>query len=338
MSTPAASAMGDAGRAAGGPAGGGQTQQQPGGGGPAGGGQTQQPPAGGGKPFWDALVPANDAELRPWLAAKNFGTPIDLFKAHRTLETEAQTLRSVKAYPATIEQDGSIKAGDENAIRAWRQFAGVPEKPEAYNIPMPEGSPFPQLKEGMAKIFHDAGVPPAMATRLAIGYNETLGKLQQAYEAHENAESERGLQALRDEWGANFGERAAIADRGWRFLQAQYARLNPGADGKPGQLSDTQKRVLESSLGTPTFMKLMNAIGAGNKEGSFAGDPNLNQGGFQGGESELDQQIDRIYKDRSEGKITDHEWRTTKEAEYMKLLEAKAQRQQAALMAAGGGR
>lgn len=291
MSTPAAAAMNDANAAAAAPAGG-----APAAGAPA------AAPAANASQFWSTWTTPEQKETRDWIANKNFADPFTLAKTAQGLEREAATLRSAKGYPSDVKNaDGSITAADPNARKAWNTAVGVPETPDKYDIPVPETNPYPQFKQFMAEEFHKAGVPAAMATQLAKGYESAVGKMEAQLRESENTQSQLGLKELENTWGAQYQERMAFAKRGQEWLAKET-----------GGLSELQLRGMESLLGTPKFLAAMWKLGAGNKEGSFAGGDGGSR--FTGGASEAQTRLDQITAERSAGKINDHQFREMSKA------------------------
>lgn len=303
MSTPAANVLsgsGAGGAAAG--AGGGAPAGAGGAGGAGAGAGGGAPAAGGGgaansSQFWSGWAAPEQKETRDWIANKNYADPFTLAKSAHQFERDAAALRASKGYPVDKPgADGKV-VRDENAWRAWNTAVGVPESPDKYEIPVPDNNPYPQFKQYMAEAFHQAGVPAAMATQLAKGYESAVGRMETQIREQENTASQQALAELEHSWGAQYQERIALAQRGQAWLSKEVGGLN-----------EIQMRTLESVLGTAKFMSAMWKIGAGNTEGRFAG----GDGGgtrFAGGASEAQARWDQIMADRAAGKINDHQWR-----------------------------
>lgn len=292
MSTPAAEVLSGANAGGATPAasGGGAAAAVPGGAAPSGAtgaaaNQTQ---------FWSTWNAPEQKETREWVANKNYADPFTLAKTAQTLEREAATLRAGKGYP-TPGADGKV---DPNAQKAWNTLTGVPETADKYDIPVPEGNPYPQFKGFMQEALHKAGVPAAMAPALARGYEEAVQKMEAQIRETENTQSAAQLAELQNTWGAQYQERVALAQRGKEWLSKEV-----------GGLSDIQMRTLESVLTTPKFMAAMWKLGAGNGEARFAGNNADGGGAFQGGASQAQGRVDQIMAERSAGTIKDHQWR-----------------------------
>jgi hypothetical protein len=270
-----------------------------GGAGPAGGGA-------GGQPFFDSWLPAaapEAKEARDWLANKNFADPATLVKSYRETEREAATLRAaanLKAYPAdkVDPTTGSVTKADPTQVAAWRTSMGVPATPAEYKLEIPANAPYPQFTGYLSEILHEAGVPAAMAPKLAAGYEAAVAKLETELRAKEDTESAAALKSLETEWGANYQERVSLASRGKEWLSREVGGLN-----------DVQMRTLESVLGTPKFMAAMWKIGAGNREIPFPGQDGGGARPFQGGASQAQADYSQLQADRAAGKISTEEYR-----------------------------
>src|SRR5205807_6366767 len=140
-------------------------------------------------------------------------------------------------------------------------------------------------------------------------------RLETELRAQEDTKSTEGLRQIERDWGAQYKERMALADRARAWIAKEA-----------GGLSDIQMRTLESVLGTPQWLSMLWKIGAGNTEAAFAGDGG-SPGSFKGGQSEAQARLDQITADRTAGKINDHQWReiNKKGGEYDQLIALIAQ-------------
>lgn len=251
--------------------------------------------------FWKDWAAPEQKETRDWIANKNYADPFTLAKTAHGLEKEAATLRTavnVKAYPTDIKNpDGTVKKADENAVKAWNTAMGVPATAADYKLEIPANAPYPQFTGYLSEVLHAAGVPPAMAPKLAAGYEAAVSKLETELRTQEDAKSQADLKQLESEWGSNYQERVALGKRGKDWLAKEV-----------GGLSDQQMRTMESVLGTAKFMSLMWKFGEGNKEPSFAAS-NGNAKGFEGVASAAQAEYDGLMADRTAGKISDYQWK-----------------------------
>jgi hypothetical protein len=295
MSTPAAQAAADAAAAAAAGGGGsapaaGATPAVPGAG--AGG----APPAANPPKFWESWATPELKETREWVANKNYGDIQTLAKSAHQFERDAAALRAGKGYPvATTKPDGTVVPPDPQALRAWDIATGVPESADKYDLPVPADNPYPQFKTFMSEELHKAHVPAGMATEVARGYERAVQRMEAEIRAQEDATSQQGLAAVKAEWGAQYQERMALADRARAWIAKEAGGLN-----------DTQMRVLESVMTTPKFLGMLYKIGAGNSEARFAGGDDA--GGFAGGATEAQARLAELQANRAAGKISNFEW------------------------------
>lgn len=273
------------------------------------GGSNGAPPAGS-QGFWSGWTQPEQKETRDWAANKAYADPYVLARSARDWEREAATLRAGKGYPEDKPGADGKPARDENAWKAWNALVGVPEKADQYDIPLPENNPYPQFKAYMAEELHKAGVPARMAPALARGYESAVARLETELRAQEDAKSTEGLRQIEQEWGANYRERMAVADRARAWIAKET-----------GGLDEVQMRTLEAVLGTPKWLTMLWKIGSGNQEAVFAGDGGSPRS-FQGGASEAQARLDQITADRASGKLSDQAWRelTKKGGEYDALV------------------
>lgn len=254
-------------------------------GGATGGGSLPTAPSTG---WWDTV---KDTEVKTWLANKKYPDAESALKSHWGLER----LMGAEKAGRTV-----VLPKDENDAEGWKTLAskiGVPDSPEGYKLPMPEGA-----DEGFAKTaakwFHEAGVPPRAANKIAEQWNAFIGEQVKAGETAERAESEKQMGALEKEWGNEFGAKRELAQRGYREFAKQF-----GLDDKAAL------ERAESVLGAANLTKLFAGLGQLNSESAFAGADG--KGGFGGTTKQqaLDQ-LREIQAKRVKGEINDHAWRT----------------------------
>ena len=268
------------------------------------------PAAGAGQPpasnqgFWNDWAAPEQKETRDWIANKNYPDTFTLAKTAHGLEREAATLRTaanLKGYP-TDKVDpttGAVTKADENAVKAWRTTMGVPDTADKYEINLPSTNPYPQFAGYLSQAMLDANVPAAMAPKLVAGYEAAVSKMEAELKAAEDSQSKLKLAELQNAWGSNYQERVALATRGKEWLAKEVGGLN-----------DMQLRTLEGVLGTDKFMTAMWKFGAGNKEPGFAASSG-NPSTFGNTASAAQGELDQITSDRSAGKISDYQWKST---------------------------
>lgn len=147
-----------------------------------------------------------------------------------TTPTDATPPADASAAPAAAAAPAEPPAVDWAAIakeRGWSKAEDidvgklvVPDTPDAYELPVPDGES-PDFAKAVAPLMHKAGLSVDQAKALAAGWNEMqTAQRQAAQEAEEQAQreaaarSEREAEALDREWGeaskanGEFGRRA----------------------------------------------------------------------------------------------------------------------------------
>lgn len=119
-----------------------------------------------------------------------------------------------------IGKKGVILPTDENDSEAWAAFnkaIGVPEMADGYKFPeleLPEGM---TLDEDMQKWFRqaafEAGVPQRVADKLYKSYADRMVKQFQGYQGQVEERRASAEQQLRQDWGKDFDNRLAGAQR-----------------------------------------------------------------------------------------------------------------------------
>lgn len=98
----------------------------------------------------------------------------------------------------------------------------VPESPDGYTLPVPEGEDGAFAKTAAAW-FHEAGIPPAQAEKLAAKWNEfaaaqnkTRVDSEAAAEAQAEARFKEEDAGLRKEWGDKYDANIELGKRAFR--------------------------------------------------------------------------------------------------------------------------
>lgn len=163
---------------------------------------------------------------------------------------------------AFISGKGFKDAGE--AAKALQDLEGktaVPESPEAYQLPVPEGQDAAFATEA-AKWMHEAGVPAEQAQALATKWNEYAAAQQQAADLAREQQGEADLATLRKEWGQQFDSNAELGRRAVRTF---------------GVEADAIEKI-SSALGDAETLRLFSRIGKHLGEGTLTP-----EGGDRGG-------------------------------------------------------
>lgn len=116
----------------------------------------------------------------------------------------------------------------------------VPETADGYQLPVPEGDDGAFAKTAAAW-FHEAGIPPAQAEKLAAKWNEFAASQQKvtadaeaAKEAQAEATYKEQDAALRKEWGDKYDANIELGKRAYRefgfdqdLVDAMEAKVGP---------------------------------------------------------------------------------------------------------------
>lgn len=168
---------------------------------------------------WRAALP-EDVRAAP--SMQKFKDPAELAKSY----LEAEKL---------IGRKGVIVPGEgatPEEVAAYRAAIGVPEAPDAYGLAAPEGLPEGVWNEESAKVYaakaHELGLTGAQAKGLAEWFAKSQAEAMGAAEPWEPK--------LKQEWGAQFQDNLALAQRAARQFGADEATLAKlaGAAGDAG--------------------------------------------------------------------------------------------------------
>lgn len=266
-------------------------------------------PAGDGtKPPWFNEIIANekDAEFANYVKGKNYPTPRDALYGHYSAERMVGLDKAGRT--VVLPKDDK----DIEGLKAFNAKIGVPETPEGYKLPLPQGDDGVFAKVA-SSWFHSAGVPAKAAEKIATAWNEYIASEVQKAEAADQALSVQQLEALRTEWGQGFEAKAEFGRRGLRAI------------GKEAGLDDQDLKKLEASIGTAKMLKMFSKVGEAGGEALFAGGEGGGSGSnFRISPQAAQQQIDAFRKDRAEGKINDWTWKNETQPQVEKLMEIAA--------------
>jgi len=252
-------------------------------------------------PTWSDSV--KDADTRTWLGTKNFPDAETAFKSHRNLES----LMGADKAGRTV-----MMPKDDGDAEGWKQLnakLGVPETADGYKLPVPEGED-PEFSKTASKWFHEAGVRPAAANKIAERWNAWAKEQVTAIDAEVDARVDREMKSLDAEWGDKAQENNQLALRG---LNAFLKDAGIPDDDAAANTIKTLKR----ELGADKLIKFFKKIGDAMAESTFAGSDN--KGGFSQSVKSAQDRIREITDQRMQGKINDHAWRTIFEPEMMRL-------------------
>lgn len=238
-----------------------------------------------------ASDPAGGAAATPWFSQeqadyvtnKGWKSPTEVVSSAMNLEKLLGADRAGR----TIVMPKDEK--DADGIKAFRAKLGVPESPDGYQLPIPDGMD-PTLAKAAAGWFHEEGIPSAAAAKFTEKWNGYIGKLVEQQEREEQAKSAQELESLRGEWGPNFEKNSEFARR---FLKASG-------------LEEADVTALEKSLGTAKMLKTFQGWGSKIAEHSFAGGDTGS--GNPSGKAAVNAQMSELRTKRMANQITEAEY------------------------------
>lgn len=199
----------------------------------------------GGTPAWYG----DDADTKGFVENKGWKSPGDAIGAYRNLE---QFVGADKA------GRGIIWPKDDADTEGWKAIharLGVPETPDAYKIPVPEGGS-PEFAKAIAPVMHKLGLTAKQAEGLAAYVNEYEKDQSTKFEAEQKARIDADLAKFKGELGASYDATVSLAKR---------------AAGSLG-IKDEQFAGLEEALGLRGTVELFAAIGKKLGEDTFVGE------------------------------------------------------------------
>ena len=246
--------------------------------------------------WWDSF---KDGEVKSWAANKNYQDPEMLAASFRSLES---------VYGADKAGRTVVLPKDDNDAEGWKSFRaklGVPETPDGYKLPLPDGDGGTFAKTA-SNWFHEAGVPPKAAEKIASAWNNYIADQVKAGQESDAKASEAALGELRAEWGPNYDSNVEMARRANREIAAQAG------------LEDADLQKLESGLGTAKMLKLFAKLGEYVAESHFQGGNTSASFGMTPDRAR--EELNQITADRAAGRINDYAWRTEFGPKMEKLI------------------
>lgn len=205
--------------------------------------------------------PATPPPAAPWYGA-DAGDDIRGFVENKGWDSP---LKAVDAYRNLESFVGADKAGrgvvwpkDETDAEGWKaihQRLGVPETPDAYNIPVPEGGN-PEFAKAIAPVMHRLGLTAKQAEGLAQYVNQFETEQAAKFETESKARAEQEIAKFKADLGAAFTPTVELGKRAAASLG----------------IKDEQFSALEEVLGLKGTVELFASIGKKLGEDSFAGD------------------------------------------------------------------
>lgn len=205
-------------------------------------------------PWWNTL---SDEAARKHVEAKKYANPNELALANYNL-TRLQT-----GDPAVVALPGT-----DASPEAWKEFnrkIGVPDTQDGYNDALQfEGDVKvdPGMMEFGKKAFHEAGLTPTQARKVAEAWNTFAAEQNAQFLAQDKESNDKALDELQMRWGSELEQNREAGNRVVKAL---------------GLSNDLIERV-EQNIGSAAIVELLATIGRKSDEGTFTsggtGDPN----------------------------------------------------------------
>ncbi len=195
-------------------------------------------------PEWAASF--QDAQLKTYVAEKNFSNPEMLAKSYYNLEK----MRGVPE-DRLIKLPEKMEGPEARAV--WERL-GAPKEAKGYELPKAEVGHDDAFADWAANTFHQNGVPKSMAQSIAQAWNDyNKSEFAKQNEAQVN-NLKQADETLKKEWGQHYDSNINLAKQGVKILGLDAGTLDQleALQGR-AQLFKTLSK-LGASVGESTFV------------------------------------------------------------------------------------
>lgn len=203
-----------------------------------------------GDPWYGELADDTPQDFKDWISNKAFADPVTALQSGFNTEK----LIGLEKAGRTV-----VMPKDENDTEghaAFRTKMGVPDSADDYELPIAEGESEVYLK-AMSTVFHEAGMPKAMAQKVTAASNDIIKGFVEAQLAEAKIASEQQVNALKAEWGDAFEKNKELSHRGFQ------------AYGSKAGLDENDRNALLLAIGTAKTLRLFQAMGETMSESEF---------------------------------------------------------------------
>lgn len=200
------------------------------------------------------------ANPAPWYGA-DAGDDIKGFVELKGWDAPSKAIASYRELEGFVGADkagrGVVWPKDEADVEGWKAInarLGVPETPDAYKLPVPDGGD-PEFAKAIAPVMHKLGLSAKQAEGLAAYVNEYEREASAKYETEHTAKVAADLEQLKASLGAAYAPTVELGKR---------AAASVG-------VSEEQFAALEQTLGLAGTVQLFASIGKKLGEDTFAG-------------------------------------------------------------------
>lgn len=225
-------------------------------------------------PGWYSDI--KDEGLRGYAEARGFGSTEELVAAYRQLDELGLAEKAGKTL--TLPGEDDIE-GYNNLYKAL----GRPDSPEGYQL-VPEGQQPTEFTAAMAKLMHEHGLTQKQAQGLAQHYNDMSANLQAEALRKFEVESTNQMEALKKEWGTNYGHNVEMFKRGVKGLG----------------VSTDEFSTIEQAIGTKRAVEIFKNAASGLSEAQFRASNDSNPSFMSPDAAKAE--LDRLSNDKEFGK------------------------------------
>jgi hypothetical protein len=225
-------------------------------------------------PGWYSDI--KDDSLRGYAEARGFGSTEELVSAYKQLDELGLAEKAGKTLMLPSEDDAE---GYNNLYKAL----GRPDSPDGYNL-VPEGQQPTEFTSAMAKLMHEHGLTQKQAQGLAQHYNEMASNLQAESLKQFEVESTNQMEALKKEWGTNYGHNVEMFKRGVKGLG----------------VSTDEFSTIEQALGTKRAVEIFKNAASAMSEAQFRASNDSNPNFMSPDAAKVE--LDRLSNDKEFGK------------------------------------
>lgn len=203
-------------------------------------------PAASNAPWYGTI---EQPELSTWVTNKAFKSPLEALESSYNLE---------KLVGAPADQILRLpqKPDDKAAWDSVWNRLGRPEKPDGYELPVPEGMD-KAFSQTASAWFHEMGIPKAAAQGITNKWNAYMAEEMKKYAEADAAKFQQEQKTLEQEWGANYKANELLVERAWQKFAPQA-----GMDAQ-----DLEK--IRGAVGTAKLSKFLHQFGALDAEPNF---------------------------------------------------------------------
>ncbi len=199
--------------------------------------------AGAAAPWYGSI---DDGDLKGWIEAKKYASPLVALQAHRNLE---QAFGADKA-GRTVVLPGEKATPQE--LEAFYTKLGRPQQADGYELKLPDGHS-KELVDWLKPTAHGLGLSAKQVQGLVDNWEKMAGGLKEKQQQAAAAAIEEQAAGLRKEWGQGYDAKVATAKQTAQAL------------GIKAEVID----ALESALGFGGVMRFFADLGDKVGEGKF---------------------------------------------------------------------